>query len=244
MRPHVFLAMPRSGDIVRCWDAARSFWYPGTGQSDVTHWSRPNSSLPSSFNDAWCQCLNDRSTKGFTHFAMIHDDVCPDLPWLDVMLDELTRLNANVLSAVIPIKDERGLTTTALDSNNPTIRSNWYTKRFTLTECYSLVTDSFTSPDILLNTGLFVVKLDSWCAKTHFQQLHRIVQDPGGTLYEQRLTEDWDWSRQCRSLGVTLYATLKVPLYHERPEYHNRCPWGDDTDTDYESIIKEIDSGS
>src|SRR6266581_4635118 len=61
--------------------------------------------LARNFNAAWCGALNTRSKYKWTHFCMIHADVLPHLDcWLDVLVLELERSGADLLSVVLPIK--------------------------------------------------------------------------------------------------------------------------------------------
>lgn len=75
------------------------------------------------------------SGENFTHVAMLHNDVCPEAGWLDVMMEELLRSGADLLSAVIPIKDTLGLSSTAIDSDHNPFEVR---RRLTMTEVYRL----------------------------------------------------------------------------------------------------------
>jgi hypothetical protein len=66
------------------------------------------------FNQLWCRALNDRREGGITHFAMHHADIEAPAGWLDRLIDEQRRVDADVLSVVVPIKDGRGLTSTGV----------------------------------------------------------------------------------------------------------------------------------
>ena len=236
--PVVFLTMPRAGKSARVFDATRAFWLPAARTRAVCV-PFQSSSLPSTFNDAWCAALNDQHGYGFTHFAMIHDDVVPRGPWLDILMDEMAATGADVVAAVIPIKDRLGLTTTAIDTPG----HEWFVRRLSLTEIFQRP-ETFTEPHLLINTGLWLCKLGPWCRKTWFQQLHRIAETSQGLLPVQ-MSEDWDWSRMAARLGAKLYATRKVKLYHEDHEYHNHFAWGEQkTDESYCAYIKQYNSDS
>ena len=68
--------------------------------------------LANSINRLWVQALNERTDHGWTHFAMHHADVQAPAGWVDTLADEMARVGADVISAVVPIKDYRGLTST------------------------------------------------------------------------------------------------------------------------------------
>ena len=176
--------------------------------------------LPLSFNLLWSQALNARDGGEATHFAMLHDDVLPAAGWLDALLHELEWLEADVVSAVVPIKDGRGLTSTALESGDP-----WNPRRLTLREVFERE-ETFTEDGLLVNTGCWVCDLRRpWCERVWFKQQDRLVKKDG-KWWAETISEDWDFSRQVRALGGTLYATRKVQLDHDRPEFTNKYPWG------------------
>lgn len=82
--------------------------------------------LANSFNHHWKTALNMQlNGHHVTRFIMLHDDIVPEDGWLGILLDEFDRVRAeqveqkqpicDLLSVVIPIKDARGLTSTAID---------------------------------------------------------------------------------------------------------------------------------
>ena len=70
--------------------------------------------LTRAFNLLYAHALNERRN-GTSHFCLLHDDIVPEPFWLDEMLRLMERHDADVLSVVVPIKNEKGLTSTALD---------------------------------------------------------------------------------------------------------------------------------
>ena len=62
----------------------------------------------------WCTALNLRQELGLTWFAMLHSDVAPEAWWLDKLIAEAEKHQADLLSAVVPIKSDLGLTSTAI----------------------------------------------------------------------------------------------------------------------------------
>ena len=181
--------------------------------------------LTFTFNTLWAGMLNLRKQDGITHLAMIHSDVVPAVGWLDVLMAEMMRLDAAVVSAVVPIKDERGLTSTALDvTGDP-----WMPRRLTMAEVYCDFPETFNHPDLLLNTGLWLCRFDEpWVEKVWFEQQDRIAVNTDGTYFAQTKSEDWQFSRRLRELGLgdRIYATRKVPLMHDDAKYVNSHPWG------------------
>lgn len=221
-KPLVFLGMPLRPAGTPHFVAMLASETASDGRADVQRAFASTSLLPFTFNQLWSSALNARAD-GFTHFAMIHDDVLPGEGWLDKLMIELEANDAEIVSAVVPIKDAMGLTSTAVDDTG----DEWNPRRLTLHEVFQLP-ETFTHPKILLNTGLWVCRLDRpWVDKVSFRQQDRIVRRMDGTCEPQTKSEDWDFSRQVRSLGFDrLFATRKVALDHDTPQWHTRHPWG------------------
>lgn len=193
--------------------------------------------LPFTFNLIWTGALNDRAgaatweldgsmgTRPIDYFAMIHDDIKPDGGWIGTLVGELEATGADLISAVVPIKDGRGLTSTAVDDTGDA----WNPRRLTLKEVHDLPPtfgDSDVGGALLLNTGLWVCRFDRpWVERVGFRQQDCIVRR-GGRFVAQTTPEDWDFTRQVRLQGGKVLATRKVGLEHERPEFTNRRPWG------------------
>lgn len=190
-------------------------------------------------NVLWVDALNDAAAGGCTHFAMLHSDIVPEEGWLDILLTELETHRADLVSAVVPIKDKRGLTSCGIgDVNDP-----WNPfRRFTMREIMQMP-ETFTVEDtehpdryLLHNTGC-------WCCDLRnpvFRALDdngeliafmnfplRVVQGPDGQLVHQRESEDWFFSRQLHRLGVRTLSTRKVSLTHQGSmDFPNSEAWG------------------
>lgn len=218
MGKDIFLCMPKRGDNDAVDDAVEMFAL-ATSRDHVR--MKPTSSiLPYTFNAGWAAMLNLREEYNFKYFAMQHTDVVPVHRWLDKMIDELESCGADVLSAVIPIKDDLGLTSTAKDNSF----DEWNPRNITLREIFKRP-ETFTEHGLLLNTGLWVCRVGQWCESMFFRQQDRIVREDGKWV-EQTISEDWDFSRRAALRGKKLFATRKIHLYHGKPKYHNREPWG------------------
>lgn len=196
----------------------------------------PCSLLNHGFNRLWAAARNCRDRMKATHFAMIHSDVCPEYGWATTLLDELIERDADVVSAVIPIKDERGLTTTAVYDGDPFVL-----RRLTLTEIAQLPEtfgEEDTSRKLLLNTGLWVCDLrkpwvDGWC----FCSKERVVKNAKGNWTAEVSSEDWQFSHYLNEHGAKIYATSKVKVLHEGgTQFGNGEPWGHWTE-DKDSLL-------
>jgi len=134
--------------------------------------------LPYAFNNHWRAALNYQlAGKNIRYFAMLHDDIVPEDFWLDTLLDELELTGADLISAVVPLKDGRGLTSTAIDDpNDPwdVYRRLHMNEVVTLPETFSAKDCWKTEGDkgraLLANTGCWVCRFDRlWRWQVHFQ---------------------------------------------------------------------------
>jgi predicted O-methyltransferase YrrM len=240
-RPLVFLGMPSYDGKCSVGTAESFFLTPTRGGCDVVR-SRANSSfLTKTFNDLWCSALNNRA-RGVTHFAMIHADIMPDQAgWLDILVAELERLDADMICAVSPIKTEAGWTSVAVDMSDGD--DPWVRRRLTMREVYELP-ETFGADDVggplLLNTGLWVCRLDRpWAEQVCFDVVNRMVRRDG-LWHAEAIPEDWLFSAALNRLGCKLYATRKVTLGHDGGKvYGTDRAWGTQaTDEVYAEIAK------
>jgi hypothetical protein len=224
-KPQIALGMPRYGEAI-CAGAARSFYvFAASARHSTVRLIEANSSLINHcFNHLWCTALNERE-RGITHFAMIHSDIEPSHYWLDTLLLEMQKVGADVISAVVPVKDDRGITSTAVDTGNL-----FHAKRLTMKEVMSLP-ETFTEEDaggpLLLNTGLWLCDMrGSWAEDICFRSHHQLAKRDG-QWFPEVISEDWDASDQFNKLGLKLAATRKVKVkHHGASEYPNDQAWG------------------
>lgn len=181
------------------------------------------SALCANFNILFAEALAGAQKLGYTHFVLLHADIFPEAGWLDKMLEIMQRTEAEILSAIIPIKDSRGVTSTARESDN-----RWRPIRYTLNEVYKME-PTFTDPAILLNSGLMIVDLrGEWTKQIWFRTEDMIVQNAPGEFTQLFISEDWLFSRDARKLGVTKqFATREVRAQHVGTSYYgNDSAWG------------------
>jgi hypothetical protein len=69
---------------------------------------RGHSLLTLTFNQLWCEALNLRDEEGYTHFAMLHNDVVPELYWVDILMDEMCRHDLDCISALCRSRTSTG----------------------------------------------------------------------------------------------------------------------------------------
>jgi hypothetical protein len=240
--PRVMLCMPGYNNGLTG-GAARGFYRASRG--DQAH--RPvrlslndasSSLLAHNFNRLWTVALNavHRGLR-LDYFAMLHADVEPEEFWLDTLIDELEEQKLDVLGVAVPIKDHHGLTSIAVDREDP---DSWRPRcRLTMREIFRLP-ETFTSRDVggdlLINTGCWVCKFNmDWATEVYFTIRDRIVFDKSLGAYKPEVEpEDWFFSRTCHALGLRVGCTRKVKLDHAgSAKYRNTEPWGDPFDVDY-----------
>lgn len=204
----LFIASP-SPDRQLYNTAAQLVAHSGTKRRTI-HGENAGSICTFNFNQLWAGALNLRKTEGVTHFLLWHADIRPlGKDWLDVMFEEMENNDADVLSAIIPIKDERGLTSTAFDLGE------WRVARITQKQVHSnKFPDTWTAENLLLNTGLMLVDMRKpWVEKICFTINDKIVFEKGQwKAYCE--PEDWNFSRQCHKLDCRLFVTRKVITEH------------------------------
>lgn len=169
-----------------------------------------SSFLTATFNHLWCAALNLRETRRITHFLLLHDDVIPlGHAWIQTLLDEMQRVDAKVLSLIMPVKDKRGLVSTALDDGS------LMPVGFTTSQIQNMPV-TFTHDDLLINTGCLLVKFDEpWVERICFT-VHNAIRrnEKTGKFEATAAPEDYDFSRQCRKMGIPVWATRKVKAEH------------------------------
>lgn len=208
---------------------------PGTVNS-YQKWYSGGSAHCKNFNDLWRGALNSRGY-GWTDFAMCHIDVQPLGFWIDGLVRERISSGADLLSAVLPIKDPRGLTSTAL--HRP---EDGMMRRLTMHELWSKIPDiTFDGPmaakalglegewELLASSGLWICDFTKpWVEQVWFEDADRIVFNPENGLFETSwVSEDWVFSSMLLSLGLKVMATKAVPAVHwGRIDFGNFRAWG------------------
>lgn len=183
--------------------------------------------LTYAFNFLWTDALNMRKAFGFTHFLMIHSDVIPALNqnWLETLVNEMEENDADVMSVVVPIKTNDGLTSTGIQFGAPF--HPWAVKRYTMKEIFDLP-ETFTHPQLVVNTGMMLVDLRKpWVEEIFFHIKNSVIKQEDGTFEPLFFPEDWNFSMDAKALGAKVFATRKVKVEHVGPHgYSNDHVWG------------------
>jgi hypothetical protein len=226
MSANVFIGVPHHDQIA---PQALSGLFLATDQHHYSINTEGGSLLALMFNLLWCRALNQRPTRQLTHFAMHHSDIEAPPGWLDVLVHEMDNVGADILSAVIAIKDNRGLTSTGWqDPETKQIR------RLTMYEAVDLplTFDASSAPApghrLMVNTGLWVCDFTKpWVEEVCFNIADGIGKDKDGRFWPKAIPEDWGFSMWAADKGLKVCATRAVKvIHHGRAGYSNDIPWG------------------
>lgn len=243
----VLLGVPHNGHV--CWDSGQSAWCCSAEHS-VQVCSLPTSLLALGFNTLWCEALNrNERDEEITHFAMLHSDINAGQNWIDTLMRVLDDKEADLVSAVNAIKDDRGLTSTGVGLRGVNWRP-WrrFTMKFleTIPRTFNAAEAGFPDKVLLHNTGCWVADL----RRPLFHQANpegeliasftirdRIVRR-NGTWRPEVEPEDWYFSRRLDDLGANTYATRELVTNHfGLSSIGNQGDWG--TREDDDDLINE-----
>lgn len=207
--------------------------------------SKQASLLALAHNELLCIALNNRPE--ITHLLIVHSDILPEPGFIGQMFADLTEYKADALGCVIPIKDSKGLTSTALlphigSPEDPQGRYAFRRRRLTIREAAKLP-DVFGVDDLkklygetasdaalLVNTGMLMIDVrQPVFEQAHFEINDEIFRKENGLFYADVEPEDWYFSRQLATLGARVMVTRRVGLRHAgRANFPNRGEaWGD-----------------
>lgn len=187
--------------------------------------------LTQCFNHAWCSALNEQKDGAdVTHFLMVHADIWPEEDqWLEQLLSIMKEQQADVVSVISPMKDNRGLTSTAWDTHFHRPR------RITMTEVHRELPKTFEIA--LINTGMMLVDFTKpWVhdiaggeennVPFFFTDLIRFTTE--GKKLPTCIGEDWNFSRIIKEkYNAKIVATSDVAIIHKGSMYFsNQDIWG------------------
>jgi hypothetical protein len=168
----------------------------------------------------WAETLNTKPRPDL--FAMHHADLTAKPNWLDDLVDEMIRVDCDLLSCVVAIKDPRGLTSTGLlDVEKQALR------RVTIRELEGLP-ETFGVDELIeawklegppenfalcVNTGLWVCRFGDWAERVQFETGDHIDRD-GDKFTPRVFSEDWMFSATLAAMGLRVKATKKIQTIH------------------------------
>ena len=208
----------------------------------------------------WADAHNMAARGEITHFAMLHSDINPEAGWLDMLLEVMDERDADLVSAVCPIKDNRGLTSTGIgDACDPWVPCRRFTVRdlADMPDVFNAAEAGYPGRILLHNTGCWVADLrkplffetdDNGELIAHLQFRQRIIQDSKGEWGAQGESEDWFFSRALHMLNANTFIARKVALTHRGPnDFPNNQSWGEytkgDEDTRHKWDRKPVEQG-
>ncbi len=250
----VLLGVPHNGTV--SWAAAQSAWRCSADHK-VEVSNLPTSLLALGFNCLYTQALNrNEAGDGITHFAMLHSDIAVDGYWLDTLLRIMSERDADMVSAVNSIKDDRNLTSTAIALPGESWRP-W--RRFTMTEVldmpatFNAAEACYEGAVLLHNSGCWVADLrkplfheaDEDGELRAFFTIRDRVRRRDGQWVPEVESEDWFFSRRLHELGADTYVTREVVTHHfglaELDNQTDRGTFSQDlaTPMDWAKVLKE-----
>ncbi len=217
----VFVALPHNHRAVD-FAASTAFYHPTKKESPIRV-SMNDAGGPEvlcNHNVLWGMAVDKYEAGEIDAFALIHADIGAEPGWLSILEDERQKINADVISAVVPIKDDRGLTSTSVDDTG----DPWLWRRITFTDIHKMpktFTDADCGGPLCLNTGLMLVKFGPWvlketdgCLDIRFRFEHAVRKEANGKRRVLFKPDDWLLSRDFRAAGLKLAATRVVQLNH------------------------------
>ena len=204
-----------------------------------------SSALCLGFNNLWCQALCSRLSHNIELSVMFHADIVPSAYCIDTMLDVMEETGASVVSVASPIKDDRGIFSTAIDDPNDPWAPLFRVTAAQLAE----LPDVFTAADLghpdkalLVNTGCWLAKItEPWArqfalerdstGQSGFNTLDCIEEDENGRLFPRFQPEDWRFSRWLHRHKIPYVCTKRVVLTHVGSyRFRNDQVWGQERD--------------
>ena len=211
-RDSVFLAVPMYDNSVQMRTAMSLMAATRDRNLHVAFFG--SSLLAHGFNRLLVMAIQQRPRR----WAMIHADVGAAAGWLDMMLDDLEETGADLLSAVIPIKNKPNTYSTALghigDVPHYQLCKEHLEKLPPIFDGAQLREVSGESGELCVNTGLWVCRFDApWVRQVSFN-IQTWIDWDGPKPICKCIPEDWGFSQQLHALGLRVLATTKVPLVH------------------------------
>jgi hypothetical protein len=241
----IFLGCPLYGWSVD-WGMARAAHVLGSRQHQVDVCPSSVSLIPSNCNRLLASALNTRQQRGYEWFAMLHSDIEPAAYWLDTLIAEAEKHGADLMSAVVPIKDQRGLLSTVIADPSSlyggfttlTLRQVHHASfpaTFGIAEAASALEQlpeelrvaEVPRSTLLVNTGCMVYRLAHWRPGIKFEQLDEIMEVGPGLYDAVWQSEDFQFSRLVAVHGGKVMATRLVSVvHHGNAEFRSGEAWG------------------
>jgi hypothetical protein len=193
--------------------------------------------IPGNCNRLWCEALNRRRAENFTWYGQLHGDIEPPAYWVDRLIEEATRYDADFVSVVIPQKvrtgPEAGRTSTVISCPGQSfqvfcaltqaqVNHPSFPDTFGIHEAADglerlpdeLRVENVPRQYLLANTGCMVCRLDRhWCEGAYFDNPNGIEKQ-GDEYVAVTQSEDWFFTRRIAELGGKVMATKLIRVKH------------------------------
>lgn len=246
----VFLGMP-TYDARAYVSTLLALYVTSSREHKTVACSHDASLLSFNMNSLYAMALNDRDKNGAQWFAMLHSDIEPDHWWIDTLIEEAEAHEADIMTAIVPIKDERGVTSTGIAHPDhpwsPYCRLTLAQRNhddmpvtFDVNACVDALARlpeglRLEAPrtQLLVNTGACVVRLDRpWADELIFTTGERILKIEGKWCTKVE-SEDWRFGKLAASLGAKVMATKAVNVkHHGTGHFESDMTWGKPIDCD------------
>lgn len=236
--------------------ACRSLYLTATREHEIVRGFpviAGGSLLNTNCNELLEQAWNNRQRHGIDWFCMLHSDIDADNGWVDTLIAEAEKHSADLISAISPIKNGEGISSTAISTEvAPHGHAGRLTMRQVNHETFPETFDASMAADALaelpepfgvpdlprrglwLNTACMAFRLDRpWRFKTRanpdgivFQTLN-YFEEEGNCIRHRAVSEDWLFAESIIQQGGRCFATTKVKLNHRGSHnYPNYSAWG------------------
>lgn len=232
----ILLGVPHNGHVT--WQSSQAAW-KSSAKHEVQIANIGSSLLALGFNSLFADALNRQESGDFVEcIAMLHSDLAPPEFWLDTLVEIMESKQADFVSVINAIKDDRGITSSGVGLSGHTWQP-W--RRFTIRELAGWP-ETFNAADIgysgyalLHNTGCWLADLrkplfhqedEHHQLRAFFTINDRVIRHKGKWKAEVE-PEDWYFSRRLFDLGANTYVTRSVVTRHTGSrEYTNVPDWG------------------
>jgi hypothetical protein len=198
------------------------------------------------FNLLWATALNKADKDETDYFVMLHSDMEPQKGWLDVLVEEIERLNADIVTTIIPQKAATGVTSSGIGTFADPYLPH---RRFTMREIWAEdAPETFNEEMLGLDDGQYLLHNDGCCIMNPRSPVWRQTEMRGNREFlicsfewirgiektakeyvARGESEDWYFSRALHLIGANAYMTRKIQLAHcGQAGYANQGQWGTD----------------
>lgn len=222
---------------------AKAFFAEASQDHRILNVVQQSSLLANACNNLWCTALNVKDQYNLTWFAMLHSDIIPEPFWIDKLIRIAEEKGADLLSAIVPIKSDEGVTSTAVSHPNSRFGASF---RLTQHQVNNVFPETFslqdlvdgghtnvdpTTHDLMVNTGCMICRLDKgWWTDVYFTIADRIEYNHG-KFYAQVDSEDWFFSKCIADNGGKVMATRAIKVQHlGTTAFHSDRVWGSEFD--------------